>query len=361
MKFNVTIASPSPLIAAGSLIFNGTAIWLRSGVPTTSRYAVNLDSTAFDYANQPSPNLLFHADSLGQDMEHDVNIQPASILDTVVIEMDLGDQADVILSYDDSMVFQEDGFTTKGQWTSNECLGSGRAAGTCHVSEGTGSEFTYKFEGFTQIGWDLLPTGDAITLWGAVEGVNSFYTVSIDGLEPTFYSPPNTTSPRPITVLAHASNLGPGSHTLTLTNQPKDGESRIEIDSVQLYAKTTVGSSDAPSGSSAGISTIPSAEGSSGGLSKTAKIAIIGGVVCGIILLGALLAFILLMRKRNARSAAHSRNPSTYTGASGIRVDIKTRTRDDDESTLAGSVADMKKDGMELGPLESQTRLPPRW
>lgn len=67
------------------------------------------------------------------------------------------------------------------------------------------------------------------------------------------------------------------------------------------------------------------------------------------------------MRKRNARTAAHSRNPSTYNGASGIRVDIKTRTRDDDESTLAGSVVDMKKDGMELGPLESQTRLPPRW
>lgn len=83
--------------------------------------------------------------------------------------------------------------------------------------------------------------GDAVTVWGAVEGVNSFYTVSIDGLQPTSYSPPNTTSSRPITVLAHASNLGAGSHTLTLTSQPKDGKSRVEIDSVQLYAKTTSG------------------------------------------------------------------------------------------------------------------------
>ncbi|KIO20407.1 hypothetical protein M407DRAFT_245806 [Tulasnella calospora MUT 4182] len=355
MKFNVTIASPSPLIAAGSLLFNGTAVWLRSGMPTTTPYTVNFDSIEFDYATgQPSPNALFYEDSLGADMVHNVNIQPASILDTVIIEMDLGDQADAIMSLDDSMMFQEDGFATKGQWTTDDCLGTGRAAGTCHVSEGTGSEFTYEFE------------GDAITLWGAVESVNSFYTVSIDGLQPTSYSPPNTTSSRPITVLAHASNLGAGSHTLTLTSQPKDGKSRIEIDSVQLYAKTTSGSSTAPSGPSSGISTVPTAAGeSSGGLSKSAKIAIIGGVVCGVILLGALLAFIILMRKRNA--AAHTRNFSTtYTGGgiatSGIRVDIKrTRTRDDDEDTLAGSVVDMKKDGMELGPLESQTRLPPRW
>ncbi|KAG8895893.1 hypothetical protein FRC01_012140 [Tulasnella sp. 417] len=348
MKFNVTITSPSPLIAAGSLLFNGTAVWLQSNTPTTTSYAVNLDSTPFDYADgQPSSNLLFHATTLSQDMEHNVLIQPASILERVVIEMDLGDQADAIMSLDDSMLFQEDDFTTKGQWNTDECLGSGRAAGTCHVSEGTGSEFSYKFE------------GDAITLWGAVEGVNSLYTVSIDGLEPTSYSPPNVTSSRPVVVLAHASNLGAGPHTLTLTSQPKDGRSRIEIDSVQLYAKMTSGPSDSPSGSSPGHSTTPSAAGaSSGGLSKTAKIAIIGGVVCGIILLGALLAFFLLMRKRNVQK------PSTFTGglaASGIRVDIKTHSRDDDEDTLAGSVVDMKKDGMELGPLESQTRLPTRF
>ncbi|KAG8952027.1 hypothetical protein FRC04_005360 [Tulasnella sp. 424] len=344
MKFNVTIAYPSPLIAAGSLFFNGTAVWLRGeGIPTKVPYTVNLDSVEYNFVNGQLLSDALFWDDTSADKEHNVLIQPASILDNVVVEMDLGDQADAIMSLDDSMLFQEKGFTTQGQWTMNECLGSGRAAGTCHVSEGTGSEFSYEFE------------GDAITVWGAVEGVNSLYTVSIDGLQPTSYSPPNTTSSRPITVLAHASNLGAGSHTLTLTSQPKDGKSRVEIDSVQLYAKTTSGSSTVPSGSSSSTPVV----GASGGLSRTAKIAIIGGVVCGVILLGALVAFILLMRKRNARAAAQSKNPSTL--ASGVRVDIKTRTRDDDEETLAGSVKDMKKDGIELSPLESQTRLPSRW
>ncbi|KAG9018972.1 hypothetical protein FRB90_007736 [Tulasnella sp. 427] len=361
MLFNVTISSPSPLLTSGPLFFNGTAVWLQSGLPTTTSYVVNLDSTEYTYTGgQPSTNLLFSSDSLTEDMRHKVIVQPASILDNVIIQMDLGDQADAIMSLDDSMLFQEDGFTSKGKWTSDECLGSGRAAGTCHVSQGSGSEFTYEFE------------GDAITIWGAVEGTESFYTVSIDNSKSTSYSPPNTSSSRPITVLAHASNLGAGTHSLTLTNQPKDGQSRIEIDSVQLYAKTTSGSSTVPSGSTSSDPTSSSATSTSSasttGLSKTAKIAIIGGIACGVILLGALIAFVVLMRRRNRRSApstAFNRSMGTGSGIAAARVDLPppTRPRDYDEDTLAGSVVDWKKDGVELGPMASQRSLPyqQRW
>ncbi|KIO20408.1 hypothetical protein M407DRAFT_29936 [Tulasnella calospora MUT 4182] len=74
-----------------------------------------------------------------------------------------------------------------------------------------------------------------ITIWGAVEGINSLYTVSIDGSEPKSYGPPSNTSPEPIVALAHASNLGPGRHTVTVKSLPKDGKSRIEIASAENF------------------------------------------------------------------------------------------------------------------------------
>ncbi|KAG8903193.1 hypothetical protein FRC00_000249 [Tulasnella sp. 408] len=76
-----------------------------------------------------------------------------------------------------------------------------------------------------------------ITIWGAVENSNSLYTVSIDGSEPKLYTPPSNASPAKIVALAHASKLGPGQHTVTVTSLPKDGRSRIEIVSAESFKK----------------------------------------------------------------------------------------------------------------------------
>lgn len=78
-------------------------------------------------------------------------------------------------------------------------------------------------------------TGPLITIWGAVENSNSLYTVSIDGSEPKLYTPPSNASPVKVVALAHASNLGPGQHTVTVKTLPKDGRSRIEIISAESF------------------------------------------------------------------------------------------------------------------------------
>ncbi|KAG8953439.1 hypothetical protein FRC04_002281 [Tulasnella sp. 424] len=147
--------------------------------------------------------LLYRAVNLAQNEEHTVIVNPARLLESIIVEMDLGDEADMIMSMNDGQLFEQDGFVATGQWNTNAAYpGDGRTAGTYHVSEGSGSEISYTFE------------GDAITLWGAVEDQYSLYQVSVDGAKPISYSPSNTTSSS-VTILAHNSNLGLGSRTIT--------------------------------------------------------------------------------------------------------------------------------------------------
>ncbi|KIO30722.1 hypothetical protein M407DRAFT_20252 [Tulasnella calospora MUT 4182] len=341
MKFNVTIASPSPLIALGSLIFNGTSIWLDSVWQTQSvPYTVYLDSTEFASVRSPSNDLLYHTTNLDQNEQHTVIIQPARLLDSVIVEMDLGAEADVMMSMDDGQLFQQAGFVATGQWNTDACLGAGRAAGTCHVSEGSGSEISYTFE------------GDAITLWGAAENQYSLYQVSIDGVRPISFTPSNTTTSRPVTILAHYSNLGFGSHTIKLTSLPKDGKSRVEVDYAQVYTKSSIaGSTPVTTGSTASSTALPAAE-SSSHLSKSAIIAIVVGTLLGVLALVGLFFIYKLRQKNKAIAAARRRDAAV--AAAGVRVDFSARrSRDFDEATLASSRFSVKE-GLELSVIESQ-------
>ncbi|KAG9043227.1 hypothetical protein FS837_009855 [Tulasnella sp. UAMH 9824] len=349
MKFNVTIASPSPLIALGSLIFNGTQIWLESVWETQNvPYTVYLNAEEYASVRSPSNDLLYHATNLRDLTEqHTVVVQPARLLDAIIIEMDLGDEANMMMSMDDGQLFQQDGFVATGEWNTYSCLGAGRAGGTCHVSGGSGSEISYTFE------------GDAITLWGAAENSSSLYQVSVDGVRPisyspsTSYSPSNTTTSRPITILAHYSNLGPGSHTLKLTSLPKDGKSRIEVDYAQVYTKSSlVPTSTGPSTASS-TSMIGDASASSSHLSKSAIIAIVVGTLLGVLALVGLF-FIYKLRQKNKQITAARRREAAV-AAAGVRVDFSLRrSRDFDEATLASSRFSVKE-GLELSVIESQT------
>ncbi|KAG9043228.1 hypothetical protein FS837_009856, partial [Tulasnella sp. UAMH 9824] len=102
MKFNVTITDPSPLIALGSLIFNGTSIWLYSTYdPQYVPFHVYLDSLDFASVRLPVSNLLYHGSNLDGNEQHTVTVQPARILESVIVEMDFGDKVDTMLSMDD--------------------------------------------------------------------------------------------------------------------------------------------------------------------------------------------------------------------------------------------------------------------
>lgn len=85
----------------------------------------------------------------------------------------------------------------------------------------------------------MIRLGDGITLWGSLENARSRYTVSIDGGSPKIYTSSNGTLEASAVVLAHATNLGPGSHNITIFNTPLDGESRMEIDYATLYTWST--------------------------------------------------------------------------------------------------------------------------
>lgn len=81
-------------------------------------------------------------------------------------------------------------------------------------------------------------SGDAITVYGALSGPDSRYTVTLDGSEPKQYVGVVASTDSSV-ALAFASNLGPGSHVLTLANSGEDGLGKVEIDYVLLWTNAT--------------------------------------------------------------------------------------------------------------------------
>ena len=79
-----------------------------------------------------------------------------------------------------------------------------------------------------------MSEGDAITVYGAVNGAESQYTVSIDGSEPKEYIGVAASNDSSV-ALALASNLGPGSHVLTIVNNAGNGLGKVEIDYALLW------------------------------------------------------------------------------------------------------------------------------
>jgi len=310
MKFNVTIVSPSPLIALGTLIFNGTGVWLESAMESTN-YTLQIAGSLSYSGLSPPTDDMFGVTDLPASVVHNLTITPASILGSAVVEMDL--DADSIVTVDDKALFDSPpGGTSvqiEGTWTQNQCLGSGRFDGTCHTTSGSGSSIVYTFE------------GDGITLWGSVENAQSSYTVSIDGSSPTTYTSANGTLETPAVVLAHASSLGPGSHTITLANTPLDGGSRLEVDYAALYTNASEVSSPADTKSSSSTSY------------KSHTPAILAGVLSGCAAVALALVFAFLWRRRRAAKddASFIDRAPAYSGAK------RFRPMDPDQDTLAES------------------------
>ncbi|KAG8892563.1 hypothetical protein FRC01_014090, partial [Tulasnella sp. 417] len=191
---------------------------------------------------------------------------------------------------------------------------------------------------------------------------DSLYRVSVDGVRPISFAASNVTTPRPITVLAHYSNLGPGSHTIKLTSLPSDGRSRVEVDYAQVYLKLAVtGTSSTAVGPSIASSTpligdAAQSQGAGHNLSKSAIVCIVVGTLLGVLALIGLLFLIKRRQKNKAAVAARRRSAALAAAAvAGVRVDFSARrSRDFDEATLASSKFSVKE-GLELSVIESQT------
>ncbi|KAG9035345.1 hypothetical protein FRB95_011496 [Tulasnella sp. JGI-2019a] len=321
MKFNQTLTSSSPLLALGSLLFNGTGIWLSGSQAeaSTTSYEVVFDSQTSAYSTYPSSGALFAQYGLSTTQEHHINVTPASIVTSATIEIDV--DANMYTYVDDSQLFAtflSDSSSVRGSWTANQCLGNAQNVygGTCQTSQTSGDSITYKFK------------GDALTVYGALENAQAGYTVSIDGSSPTTYagnaaSASSTSS----VVLAFASNLGSGEHVITITNKPSDGASKLEIDYVILWSNMSQSSSS-----------------SSTGMSKS-KIPAIVGTVLGCVVFAGIFLLILLRRERiNARKAAstESQNPDARNfGWTKGEKEAETRsvasTAAEDDKTWNGS------------------------
>ncbi|KAG8890377.1 hypothetical protein FRB98_008952 [Tulasnella sp. 332] len=319
MKFNQTLTSSSPLLALGSLLFNGTGIWLSGSQtqPSNAPYSVVLDSETSTFTTYPSSGALFTQFGLSSTEEHSVDINPSSILSSAIIEVDA--DANTSTRIDDSQLFaftpSDSAITVQGDWIANQCLDNEQNvyAGTCHTSHTSGDSFSYTFE------------GDAIVVYGALENTQAGYTVSVDGSSPTTYtgnaaSESSTSS----VVLALASNLGSGKHVITITNKPTDGVSKLEIDYVNVWGNMSSNKS------------------SSGGISKAAKIGLCVGAVLGCVLIAlAVLIVLLHQEKTNAVKAAAAKLRSSDTWSFGW---MKNETeKDADTRSVASTVVEYEK------------------
>ncbi|KAG8909076.1 hypothetical protein FRC01_007151 [Tulasnella sp. 417] len=294
-------------------------------------------------ASYSTGNLLYHNSYLDPNEQHTVTVQPARLLESVIIETDLGDES-IIMMRDDGPFFERTGFVTTGQWNTGACFGEGRISATCHVSEGSGSEVSYMFQ------------GDGIALLGAVEDHDSLYEVSVDGVRPMSFAPSNATTPGSVTVLAYYSNLGPGPHTIKLTSLPRNGRSRIEVDYFRIFAKFPMPVTGSSPTVEPSIASSTPLIGDGHHLSKSAVIGIVVGTLLGVLALIGLL-FVIKLRQKNKLLAAERRREAYVAAAAvaGVRVDFDAKgSRDFDEATLASSNFSVK-DGQELSMIESRT------
>lgn len=141
-NFALSIRIAPMLITPLSSRLNGASV--AANIP----YATVLDGGALQWGTTAGngPANLFAATDLASSASHNVSIMPASILDSVVVQMDLS--ADTEMTIDDSVLWNMGpSINVQGSWVANECLGSGRVNGTCHTSEGSGSVLTYEFQG----------------------------------------------------------------------------------------------------------------------------------------------------------------------------------------------------------------------
>ncbi|KAG8900064.1 hypothetical protein FRB99_006274 [Tulasnella sp. 403] len=228
MKWNATITFPSPLLMAGSMLFNGTGLWLTSSTAHSGlNYTVSLDSSSsFSSTVNPSNLTLFQSRDLSTSSPHSFKISPASVLASVTVEMDLAN-ANRTIFVDDNTIWGTTNAvdavpTITGNWTQEQCFGTTQAAQRCHSTRIPGASIALHF------------TGSAITLFGSMESSQSSYSVSLDGSEPTTYSGFNA-STNVTTALAYFGSLAPVTHTLTIVNTPLDGKSGLGIDGYQLW------------------------------------------------------------------------------------------------------------------------------
>ncbi|KAI6100380.1 hypothetical protein EDD16DRAFT_1693250 [Pisolithus croceorrhizus] len=211
-----------------SFLFNGTGVWLYGAKRNTRNgYTIELDGTTYGpysayNANEEFLQVLFSQTSLAQGM-HNLSLTYAGIndssvdIDLIVWQSEVGsdDQeliTETIQDTDPRFQYQEAAWSSPpdANFYSN---------GTGHYTEAYPASATLTF----------TVCSEMVTLFGATSTSTGPYTVQLDGGNVLKY---NGTALLPFygVTLFHANNLGPGQHSLTITNVPAETGQQLCID-----------------------------------------------------------------------------------------------------------------------------------
>ncbi|RDB16554.1 hypothetical protein Hypma_002768 [Hypsizygus marmoreus] len=235
-----TFTQAQQLGATATFAFNGTSLAIYGAKRADhGNYTVNIDGTiqaASGFAPDPGEYQarLFSTTEL-RPGPHVVTITNSqyNLLDidyitwTSVVDSSKGGPVAQVFSDDTDHMFK---YLPANEWSNKPSNSSGFNGGTGHTTSKSGASFTYTFSGM------LLhhnPTaGDAVSLYGTVGPKNGPYTVQMDGwLVKSYLGTRDTYISQ--TLLFYASDLGPGSHSLEVTNR-NDGN-LLEIDYALIH------------------------------------------------------------------------------------------------------------------------------
>ncbi|KAF7970706.1 hypothetical protein HWV62_23250 [Athelia sp. TMB] len=292
--FTLSVASG----ATATFSFNGTAVYLYGAKRGNhGLYNVTLDGmTTTSNGEYPDPGLfqtpLFSAANLKNTL-HTVTLTNAGTntnraldfldLDFITWTADFGtssENASETTIQDTSTQFS---YTPTSEWNTNPTYVSDFFGQSGHATTTAGAYTTLTF------------VGDAVQIFGTVGPQVSPYTVELDGGATATYNATKYANYQQV-LLYYADNLGAGSHSVKITNQPSLSGESLNINYALVDTVPSV-NSGSPSGGKSGIS---------GGA--------IAGIVIGALALLAIagLIFTLLRRRRRQQYAMNHENPLVF-------------------------------------------------
>ncbi|KAF9456657.1 hypothetical protein BDZ94DRAFT_1177253 [Collybia nuda] len=221
--------------ATASFSFNGTSITIKCATLVDYRnYSVIIDGTshegdAFTYFSGQPGAPLFRKSSLRQG-PHTVTLLNAGNsrldIDSITWSSDIGTLEDGEFHKDehsdDDMIGAFE-YYPKEAWSSQYDL-SNFLMNTGHTTSNSGASVIYTFS-----------VSDIVSLYGSTGPLNSPYTVQLDSWpNKTFQG--NRPTYKTQSLLYYADNLGPGDHTLTITNE---ADSNLQIDYATFHKFTS--------------------------------------------------------------------------------------------------------------------------
>ncbi|KIP10935.1 hypothetical protein PHLGIDRAFT_186302 [Phlebiopsis gigantea 11061_1 CR5-6] len=228
--------------ATAIFTFNGTGVWLYGAHrPGYGSYTLSVDGSTVFNGSAASSNPVFDQVlggsanlSMGEHTAVLTNIGGGAVdLDSLVFETQIGanDQQVSQMTVDDSN--STISYLALSQWQT--ASNSFFANGTSHYSNTDGANATLTF------------SGEAVAVYGGVSFDHGMYTVSVDGQTQQLNGANGQARVyHPKSLLYFASNLGNGTHNLTMSV----GNGYFDLDQVVVYKATggKEGSEDASSG-----------------------------------------------------------------------------------------------------------------